>query len=146
MTRVQTPQGVGVLTTYLRSDGYTQRAAVGVSIVGLPFIPYNAETMPIVKDEPRHGIGVDAWMRAHSNDETRKVNDRRVAKWRKAATTPSKLRADKLIGVHVSDEAVISAKIHGGYVVEHQAAGYLELVTPRQARERAERYTAFAGK
>lgn len=134
MMRVRTDKGVGVLAQAM-SDGTTRgRMTPHVIVPGWPAIPYNPDTMPTVPDEPRRELDVEQWMSEHSTDETRARNSKRVAKFRREASTPSKLRADKLIGQHVADDAVISAKIYGGYVVEHQSVGWLEIVSPARAR------------
>jgi hypothetical protein len=138
--RVRTAKGAGVLA-HAMSDGTVRGHMVPHVIVpGWPAIPYNPDTMPTVQDEPRRSIDVEQWMREHSTDETRARNAKRVAKFHREATTPSKLRADKLIGQYVGDDAVISAKIYGGYVVEHQSVGYLEIVSPTRARISAEQW------
>lgn len=138
--RVRTDKGVGILAHAMSGGTVRGHLAPHVIVPGWPAIPYDPSTMPTVPDEPRRELDVEQWMSEHSTNTTRARNAKRVAKFHREATTPSKLRADKLIGRRVADDAVISAKIYGGYVVEHQSVGYLEIVSPTRARISAEQW------
>lgn len=93
---------------------------------------YDAKDCELIKATPAPEPtpeDIDTWMREHSTPASRRAYEKRVKAFKRAAATPGKLPADKLIGEHVilgGSELVIAAKMAGGYyAVENHSRGYV---------------------
>lgn len=148
MRRVQTPHGVGILADAANGQGRKAGYSPHVVVKGLPAIPYDPATMPLLEPESRNLTDEDVqrWMDEHSTPATRRKNEQRVQAFRKKATAPGTVRADKYIGMSMGNGYVVTAKLGGEYVIENAETGSMRMRTPREVKHYAEIAEALKAK
>lgn len=148
MKRVQTPHGVGILTNAANGQSRNAGYSPHVIVKGLPAIPYDPATMPLLEHESRNltDEDVERWMDERSTPATRRKNEQRVRAFRKKAMTPGKVRADKYIGMSMGNGYVVAAKLGGEYVIENAETGSMGMRTPREMKHYVEIAAALKAK